>query len=103
MQVGDRVYRKGTSPKRWGIIRALMSAPGYQTAAVDWYAPHRIGGRGFHRSHIRVTSLHKVADDGATSIQDALPSRPAPRDVGHCQIWAMRWPDVPVSDEGGVV
>jgi hypothetical protein len=102
MDVGDRVYRKGTSPKRWGIIRGFRTlGSDYQTADVDWYAPHRIGGRGFHRSNIRLTSLHKVAEDGAAPVQAVLPSRAAPGDVGHCQISITGWPDVPVSDEGG--
>jgi hypothetical protein len=68
MDVGDKVYRTGQSV-RWGIItRLFRGRPNwYQQdkayADVDWYAPRRRGGRGFHRSTCLQSRLVLATDE----------------------------------------
>lgn len=70
MQIGDKVYRKGRS-LQWGILRRLITVRtpfGAQAttpthAEVDWHAPRRIGGRGFHRSMLKIEGIVLATDE----------------------------------------
>ncbi len=70
MHAGDLVFRKGKS-LQWGrlvALRSLWDVSGHQTsvpthADVDWYAPRRRGGRGFHRSCLKLTQLVLVTEE----------------------------------------
>lgn len=70
MHIGDKVFRKGHS-LQWGIVRRLITArhpfgfaqPNPTHAEVDWHAPHRIGGRGFHSSVLKITAIVLATDE----------------------------------------
>lgn len=64
MQVGDKVLRTGWSTTQGTITRLITARQPFGAqpttpthAAVDWPAPHRMGGRGFHRSTCKLTAL----------------------------------------------
>lgn len=56
VKVGDRVVRR-TGKTAVGIVRYVYLHNDRLRAAVDWPAPNHIGGDGWHRSSIYITSL----------------------------------------------
>lgn len=62
---GDQVRRRDG---KVGIVRYAFvqrgnsSRPDRVKVAVDWPAPHRIGGDGWHRSNVLASSLMQVSD-----------------------------------------
>lgn len=58
MDVNDRVLRRRGTDARVGIVRSIRGP----RADVDWPAPRRINGDGWHCSHIAVSSLIIASD-----------------------------------------
>ena len=83
MQIGDRVFRKGHS-LQWGIVRRLFrprlpfetsteTSPTH--AEVDWHAPNRRGGRGFHRSTLKLSGLVLATEEELLRRKERLKTR----------------------------
>lgn len=83
MQAGDRVLRKRGTDAHIGIIRAIRN----DRADVDWPAPRRIGGRGWHRSTIAIASLIPATDE---EIQRRRAANKTMRDAGRAERDASR-------------